>query len=264
MRRKIILHGSLRKLYPHEIIVDTETVAEAIKAMCTVTRGVFNPKPGNSRYAIQVAGYDTSDALYATSFDEEIHIYPQFSGGKDGFFQIIIGAALVGVSFALGGPIGTALLGMGLSLALGGVMSLMSPAPQMDTGTQEQDPEASRYLAATGNTVKIGTRIPILYGEHLVFGHILSFNVNAFDRMASDEALAEAAADDDSDTSPTTISITTDGTTWSGYYDAGGAPIPTVYRDEDGDPSDWYYLDEGGDRVYVFNAFDSFGNRVYP
>ena len=50
-----------------------------------------------------------------------------------------------------------------------------------DTLPENQDPEASKYLGADQNTVKIGTRIPLLYGKHQAFGHYLSFNVDAKD-----------------------------------------------------------------------------------
>lgn len=191
MRRKIILHGRLKELWDGEIIVDTETVAEAIKAMCTITGHAFDPVPGKGRHEIRVVGFDRADDLFVPSDVEEIHLVPAFHGGKSGgFFKIVLGAVLIAASFFIppAGLFGVSWLsgslffGMGASLLLGGVMELISPAPKLDlAGNQANDPEASKYLGANGNTVKIGTRIPIIYGKAKAFGHYIGFNVDAVD-----------------------------------------------------------------------------------
>jgi len=62
-------------------------------------------------------------------------------------------------------------------MAAGGIMQLISPAPKQDS----TDPDASKYIGAPGNTTKIGTRIPILYGRRKIFGQILSLDIEAKD-----------------------------------------------------------------------------------
>src|SRR5690606_15604493 len=105
----------------------------------------------------------------------EIHLVPELSGGKSGgFVKIALGAVLIAASFAMTGPILPALYGGisasavfwgGVTLVLGGLLELISPAPKMDTKTS-QDPEASKYLGTPQNTTRAGTRIPLLYGRH--------------------------------------------------------------------------------------------------
>lgn len=190
-RVKIILHGYLKKLYPHDLSLVGSNAAEIINGMCKMTKA-FNPKPGQGRHTIEVVGYDCHEALTAPFSGEvnELHLVPAMLGGKSGAFaKIVIGAILIAASFAIpgsgllfGAAYNTFVFGIGVSLALGGLLELISPQPKANTfGNDAADPEASKYLGATQNTVKIGTRIPIMYGEILAFGQYLSFDVDAVD-----------------------------------------------------------------------------------
>jgi predicted phage tail protein len=57
---------------------------------------------------------------------------------------------------------------------LGGLAQLLAPQPEDD-----KDELRNRYLGAPRNTVAIGTRIAIPYGRRKIFGHYLSFDINA-------------------------------------------------------------------------------------
>lgn len=193
---KIVLHGYLKDLYKEELILSGHSVSELINGMCKTTNA-FNPVPGKGRHCISIVGYDNLDMLTQPlpADIEELHIVPTMSGGKKGgFFQIVLGAVLIAAAVWTGGAtlagfqLGIAggsmgLLGSaGLSMVLGGLMSFLSPTPKADSSSQgPADPEASKYLGATQNTVKIGTRIPIMYGENKAFGHYISFDVDAKD-----------------------------------------------------------------------------------
>ena len=194
---KIILHGYFKELYPEEINLSGHTVAQVINGLCHQTKA-FNVTPGEDRHCFRILGFDSKESLYEPipANVNELHIIPQFCGGKSGgFFRIIIGAVLIGLAFytgglSLAGPTlfgSTTLAGMmfnfGVSLVLGGLLEILSPAPKIDRAGVNgvSDPEASKYLGATQNTVRIGTRIPILYGEHIAYGHYLSFDVDAVD-----------------------------------------------------------------------------------
>lgn len=188
-KKRIIFHGYLRERCPEPIELDVESAAEAVKAVQSQT-DALKPEPGRMRHQIRVVGFDTPEELAATTDVEEIHIVPDLSGGK-GFFKIVLGAALIGLAFVTGGASiaaagaleatwwGSMMLGMGASLILGGIMEMISPAPKMDLQPLEQNPEPSKYLGTPKNTVAIGTRIPMIYGEHLAYGHYLSFDVDS-------------------------------------------------------------------------------------
>lgn len=212
MLRKIILHGRLSKLCPEPVMVDAATAAEAVRGLCVVTNGAFNPTPGRGRWSVSVVGYPTQESLFSPLEDEvkELHIFPAFVGGKSGgVMQIIVGAVLIvaavaavvytgGMAAAAKVPalwglttVGAMAAGVAVSgamMMLGGMIALMSPTPKLDTGgfvansgSNASDPEASRYLGSTQNTVKAGTRIPILYGRTRVYGQILSLGLQAKD-----------------------------------------------------------------------------------
>lgn len=191
MLRKIILHGQLKRLFPEPVSIDAQTVAEAIRGLCVVSGGAFDPTPQRGRIAASVAGFDTYESLSEPLTDDvdEIHIFPALRGGKSGgVMQVVIGAVLIVVgvilSFTPAAAASPYLYMMGASMMLGGVISMLSPTPKVDTGglsSDAADPEASRYLGSPQNTTKIGTRIPILYGRTLVYGHILSFGLQAKD-----------------------------------------------------------------------------------
>lgn len=193
-RRRIVVHGSLRALVPAPLELEVATAAEAVHALTRLVPAL-RPAVGRDRPLVKVLGFDTVESLYAPTEAAEIHLVPAFAGGKSGFFKVLIGGILVAAAVALGpagaviqgvgagllkaGVAGT-LLGLGTSLALGGLLELVSPAPKIDVHAA-QDPEASKYLGTPRNTVRIGTRIPLLFGEHLAHGHILSFDVDAVD-----------------------------------------------------------------------------------
>lgn len=182
-KKRLVLHGWLKEACPHDVVLDADTVAEAINGLCKMTKA-FNPKIGRPRVMIEALGFDTVEALYTPTEQEEIHIVPALYGGLGGgIFKIVVGTVLVVAGLAVmtfNPTIGTVLVSMGASYILGGVLELLSPAPNLDLDGGA-DIEASKYLGAPGNTVKIGTRIPLLYGEHIAYGHFLSFNVDAKD-----------------------------------------------------------------------------------
>lgn len=189
---KIILHGSLKKYSAEPITVWGNCAAEAINGVTKIVPA-FKKKPGQEGLLIEVVGYDDKDKLtkpFQSEGEEVLHIVPAMAGGKGGFFRVVLGAVLIAASFyapfaataAFGSTTwGSILFSMGASLALGGLLEMISPQPKMDRGTGENDPEASKYLGASQNTVKIGTRIPIMYGEVKAFGHYISFDIDAKD-----------------------------------------------------------------------------------
>lgn len=198
-RKRIILHGYLADLWRGPIEFEVETVAEALYAMSKQTKA-FNVRPGQGKHCVRVLGFDRDPSLMFRPTDlEEIHVIPDFSGGGGGgggFFKLAIGALLIAAAFIPGmqGAVlieatahtaaitaSTVAFSMGLSLAMSGLLEIISPAPKRDSGSSSAQAEAapSGYLGAPKNTVKIGTRIPLCYGRCQVYGHFLSFDISA-------------------------------------------------------------------------------------
>lgn len=191
----LIFHGYLKELYPDGLTIDGETITEVINGLCRQT-DQLKVRPGAEKHKLRLHGFDTEESLVAKLPEDftELHIMPDLRGGKGGgFTQIIIGIVLVAIAVAiilvapvfaatpLGAAIVSGLMGAGIGMLVGGLIQMLSPAPELDTTTFDQDPEASKYLLSQQNTTRIGTRIPIIYGKVLAHGHYLSFNVDAKD-----------------------------------------------------------------------------------
>lgn len=178
---KVYLHGYMKDFHDGPIEVHAETAGDAISKVTRQLPG-FAPDPVRGRHRIAVLGFDNEDDFHKSLRDvTELHVMPQFNGGKNGgLLQILLGVALVAVGYFTFGAtswLGSMLMKVGAIAALGGIAAMLAPTPEEDTSEQKQ----SGYLGAPKNTTQIGTRIPILYGEHQVFGHILSFDINALE-----------------------------------------------------------------------------------
>lgn len=177
--KRIILHGHLRKLYPHDVVVEASTVAEAMRSLSHIPE--LQPASGQP-HPVFIKGVNSDVALYSVTDMEEIHVYPRRggSGGRGGLMQIIIGIAIIALAIALGpgfvmwGITSGQILVAGAMMVLGGLLQFLVPVP----GEPEAE-QTSKYLGATQNTVKIGTRIGLLYGFGRIGGHFLSFDVDA-------------------------------------------------------------------------------------
>lgn len=189
----LVFHGYLKKLVPNKIKLSGSSITEVINGLCRQFPSL-NPVPGRDRHCLHIKGFETHLSLMAPIPEgtDEVHVYPALVGGKGGFFKVLVGAVLIAAAFYLGGAalagpvlfgettIAGVLFNFGLSLVLGGLMELVSPAPKIDrSGSSVNDPEASKYLGATQNTVKIGTRIPLGYGKFRAYGHYISFDIDA-------------------------------------------------------------------------------------
>lgn len=172
---EVHLHGSLKSLHEGPIRIEAKTAAEAVEAISRQLKG-FRPSFARGYRRIKVVDHETIESLYQPLTTNELHIVPQLNGGKKGgFIQVLIGAAMIAAAFLIPGlgAFGAMLMKAGALLILGGIASILAPAPSSETE------QRSLYLGSPGNTVRIGTRIPILYGEFKVSGHFLSFDINA-------------------------------------------------------------------------------------
>ena len=118
--------------------------------------------------------------------DTYFHIVPLFlGGGGKGTNQLLLGAALIGISFiipasyvVLGMTIKSMVLKMGISMVLSGVMGMMlkTPTPAVQ-GSQTTDSEAridNKIFQGLQNTTQSNTPVPIIYGRTRVGGQFVS------------------------------------------------------------------------------------------
>lgn len=183
----VILYGHLAKLYGRKHRLAISTPAEAIRAFCA-NYADFKAQiiqDGQAAYRV-LAGKDDradQDGLHLPT-TQVIKIVPTIYGAG-GFGKILLGAALVGLSFwnpafaqtALWGSttIGSLAGSIGFSLLLGGVAGLLFSPPKQTSTADKPDNKPSYNFNGPVNTTAQGNAVPVLYGENLwVGGQIIS------------------------------------------------------------------------------------------
>ncbi len=120
---------------------------------------------------------------------DDIRIAPILRGSKrGGLFQVVLGAALIAASFipglnAVAWSGASAFLGMtGASLALGGVVQLLSPQQSGLSVKDSPDNGASYNFNGPVNTQAQGNPVGVLYGEMTVGSAVISAGIFAEDQ----------------------------------------------------------------------------------
>ncbi|WP_350310067.1 tail assembly protein [Enterobacter sichuanensis] len=137
-----------------------------------------------------------NDELSMDRSTEEIRIAPVIIGSKRaGVFQTILGVALVAVAaFVTGGAaigIGStafaggwgAVAGIGASMAIGGVVKMLSPQTTGLASKQSADNKASYAFGGVTNTTAQGNPVPLLYGKRRIGGAIISAGIYVDDQQ---------------------------------------------------------------------------------
>lgn len=169
--RRIHLHGKLRSLHDGVLELDARTVAEAVNGLCKLLKIRIDPVKG--RMPVKVLGFDTPESIMNESTQEDLHIFPAFTGSK-GAAQIVIGALIIIAAFVFFGPESAyfaPMLVSGSMMILGGILELLTPTPK--------GAGPNRYLGTPGNTTNNGTPIPLLFGTMMAFGQYLSFDIQS-------------------------------------------------------------------------------------
>ncbi|TXG77756.1 hypothetical protein E6Q11_02245 [Candidatus Dojkabacteria bacterium] len=176
---KIIFHGKFAEDYGKEHYIEAASIVEAIRGLTEQLR-FYGDKTIDKRPAAAILGHNTIESLLECP--DEIHVVPAISGGK-GIGKILIGAALIAVAIVaapmLGPQISGILISMGVSMIISGITDLFIKAPSL---SKETDPDASKYLGLSGNTVKLGTLRSYSMGRiRLTASHLLALNVDSND-----------------------------------------------------------------------------------
>jgi predicted phage tail protein len=183
--RTIRLYGVLGARFGREHRLAIRSSAEAIRALSVVIPG-FRRFLQQSRdmgltFAVFV-GKDniTKEQLAFPTGRQDIRIAPILQGSKrGGIFQTILGAALVVVGVVFEQP---SLIAMGASMALGGVMQMLSPQAGGLASTQNQESE-SYYFNGAANGSANGACVSVVYGEMLVGSKVGSSGIFSQDQM---------------------------------------------------------------------------------
>jgi len=192
MLRKIRLYGKLAKFIGHRVLeADVATAAEAV-GFLLVNWPELERHMSDQHYRVSVGTYDlVAEELHDPAGQQEIKIVPVMAGaGAVGrivagialvAFALLFapGAALAGGLITLGSQAVPIIIGVGVSLALGGVAQLLTPTPKVLTGPDTQnDPRKSYSFSGIQNTSRQGTPVPIVYGETIVGSVVISAGID--------------------------------------------------------------------------------------
>lgn len=214
MMRKIRLYGELAKFVGHrEFTAVASNAAEAVRFLLANFDGLDQHMIGYD-YRVLIGTYAINkDELQHPAGQQTIRIIPVVAGAggkRGGFLQILAGVALIAGAIFLGPAVGgflgigggsgffgagvaSAVGGLGASLALGGVAQLLAPVPKIappsqssyytPTSTKETqlDPQKSYSFSGIQNTSKVGSAVPIVYGETIVGSVVISANFNTLE-----------------------------------------------------------------------------------
>ena len=181
MKILIQLEGYLKSLYPEGVTVHARSFREALGLLATYP-GFRKTDP--KRHFVRVSGLGCYADLDADLRGSSFTVTPIMGGAGGGSGrQILIGALLIGLAFAMPGALASSkfalfLANMGASMVLGGLIASMNRAPKADPISGDK---RSRFISGSKNTVDAGTPIPLIYGRMKVGGHYLSFDIDAED-----------------------------------------------------------------------------------
>jgi predicted phage tail protein len=196
MLRKIKLYGKLAKFIGHRVLeADVATAAEAVRFLLA-NWPELEAHMSDQHYRVSIGTYDLElEELHHPAGAAPISFVPVVAGaGAVG--RVLAGIALIALAFIPGigtataaaiaagakaglTVVGTALFGIGASLALGGIAQLLTPTPKIAQGADKQDdPRKSYSFSGIQNTSRAGTPVPIVYGETVVGSVVISAGID--------------------------------------------------------------------------------------
>lgn len=186
--RTIRLYGEFGVRFGRVHRLAVTSVAEAIRALCVLLDGfeayLMNAKDNGVGFAVFIGKRNVDEERLHFVANNDIRIAPIVMGSKSsGIFSIILGTALIAVSFFIpGGPmIAAALFNAGLAMALGGVVQLLSPQPKDPKSKDKPENEPNYAFNGPVNTQAQGNCVPVAYGRPWCGSAVVSAGISLDD-----------------------------------------------------------------------------------
>ena len=181
MLRKVKLYGELADFVGHkELDAVINCTADAVSFLIN-NLPKLEAHMADRYYQVLIDDYGIDETeIHNPIGQSDISIVPVITGAGGNFGKILLGAALIGLSFSgaifakpftLGGGFAAAgagakaAFGIGASLVLSGVSDMLFPVPDIPDFSNEEDPRISFSFSGVQNTSRAGTSHPIAYGE---------------------------------------------------------------------------------------------------
>lgn len=188
----VLLYGELGRRFGRVHRFDIRTPAEAVRALCANHKGfrthlAEHSEPG---YRVLASGQAVgADALHDPAGAGTIRIIPVVAGaGKGGLGQILLGVALIGLSFVPGlqAPliagfdfsIASIAGSIGRSLLFSGISSMLFEPPKPQSVDKPNNLPSYAFDGAV-NTAAQGNCVPIAYGLVEVGSQVVSAGLSA-------------------------------------------------------------------------------------
>ena len=189
---RILLSGSLAQKFgrKYDRLLESGTTREVLSALQHTVEGwtdeIMRMSRAGIRFAIFRNRENISEGEFSLSGTTEIRIVPVISGSKSGgLFQTVLGVVLIvaglfitGGTFGAGAPFGSAMIMMGASMVLGGVVQMLTPVPSSKSGSQQEqagtENKPSYLFNGAFNSTQQGLPVPVVYGEMLVGSSVIA------------------------------------------------------------------------------------------
>ncbi|CAM9313286.1 MULTISPECIES: tail assembly protein [Acinetobacter] len=197
MLKTIRLYGVLGKKFGKEFKLAVESTREAVKALSVQVPGFEQFMLNAHEQGLAFAIFQDDENISEDQIDFDtgakvIKIVPKVmgAGGNGGVLQLVLGAVLIvaGIfSFGAGTALGTAVIGAGAGMVVGGIAQMLTP--KADAQDQNQDGNrANKSFGGAVTTIAQGNPVPILYGQREVGGFIVNAGQFAVDTFSSADA----------------------------------------------------------------------------
>ncbi|WP_037032989.1 tail assembly protein [Rahnella sp. WP5] len=196
MLKTMILKGAAARKFGRIHRFHVEDLREMLRAMCSQVPGFRKYMATAHHDGVTFAFYREDNNIGIQEFDmsstaDEFTMQSIPKGSKRaGTLQIVIGAvALVAAFFTAGASMAawgaamsagamsatTVLTGIGLSMTLGGVVSMLTPQPKFNVGSSSSTDNKPNYaFGSPVNTVAMGYPVAVFYGQREIGGAIIS------------------------------------------------------------------------------------------
>ena len=198
MLKKVKLYGDLAEVTGHkEFDVAVNSIAQAVSFLIN-NFPQLESHMSSRYYKVLVDEQEISEQeIHFPTGQGVIKFVPVIQGAGGNFGRILLGGALIALSFSAGiftNPLafGTesflglakaglgakATFGIGAALVLSGVSGMLFPVPKMPEFSSEQDPRLSFSFSGTQQTSRAGTPVPIVYGEIVTGSVVISGGID--------------------------------------------------------------------------------------
>ena len=195
----IKLSGSLAKKFGrlHRRMIDSGSTWEVFQALKATIDGFEDEIKRLDRLGLRFAVFRNRKNVGPEDFSragtQEVRIVPVVGGSKrGGLLQTVIGVALVVAATIASGGVGAAFAAgaggwgvaaaVGASMAIGGVIQLLSPQAQGLSLSAAAENKPSYAFGSAKNTTASGNPVPICIGKRRWGGAIISISIEAQDK----------------------------------------------------------------------------------